>query len=92
LDLSSSALYAGDSHQYSVIAGSAIRNRWFGVLSYRPGLSSRFRRGPLARECPVAGTLPPPAAARSPRMRHESLDAPENLAKEGPCQVTFREL
>jgi len=22
----------------------------------------------------------------------ESLDAPENLAKEGPCQVTFREL
>ena len=25
-------------------------------------------------------------------MPRESLDAPENLAKEGPCQVTFREL
>src|SRR5262249_31619507 len=25
-------------------------------------------------------------------MSRESLDAPENLAKEGPCQVTFREL
>jgi len=33
LDLSSSALDAGDSRQYGLIAGSAIRNRWLGVLS-----------------------------------------------------------
>src|SRR5262245_17288016 len=62
LDLSSSALYAGDSRQYSLTAGFCHSQPVIRRALYRPGPSSRFRRGPLARECPVTGTLPPPAA------------------------------
>src|SRR5262245_23789945 len=93
LDLSSSALYAGDSGQYSLIAGFCHSQPVIRRALYRPGLSSRFRRGPLARECPVAGTLPPPAADSAlrlePRLDHVGCHAsrsPENLAKEGPVK------
>src|SRR5215470_6164854 len=57
LDLSSSALCAGDSRQDSLIAGFCHSQPVIRRALCRPGLSSCFRRGFLARECSIAGTL-----------------------------------